>query len=144
MAGRPRLEGWEPRYLEHYREWGAKARAARAAGVSATTVQDRMRTNAAFRRDVAEAREEFLDHLEEDLVKLGRVHHNVIGILARLKADRPERYVEKHLMGVMVHELPDDTSQLLETMLAHAMPSTRRRLQAALSPAPPPLGDSGD
>ena len=140
------LTGWEEKFLRYYREWGSKAQATRAAGISQSTVYDREQRYPEFARDVKEAKEEFLDHLEEDLVRMGREKNNVIATLARLKADRPDRYCEKlqiagHLETVSYNIAGPEAEKLLQRMLQNITEPTRRMLVAGkgfVSEEPPP------
>jgi hypothetical protein len=100
--GRPKKEGFESKFLEHFAEWGNRSNAAKAAGVSATTVRKREMESPEFAQQIREAHEAFVEELEQDLVRLGRKSKNVIAIIARLKGERPAKYNDKlQVDGVM-------------------------------------------
>lgn len=131
------FKNWEQPFLQCFVEWGSIAKACKIAGVARATVYEQFKRSPKFKADFQEARRAFRDGLEEDLVRLGRDHKNVIAILARLKKEMPEKYHEKlQVEGRMAHLKlqvtisPDEAKHFLAEMLQFSMPETRRALAA--------------
>jgi len=139
--GRPLKTGWEEKFFAAYRECESQRTAAKAAGVSHTIIAKRAKANPEFDERLTETREGFLDDLESDLVIMARTKNNVIAALARLKADRPSRYVEKlQVAGAVAHvhagPSPEEIDAILRELLVHARPETRASLGL------PPVGNT--
>ena len=135
--GRPLKTGWEERFFAKYRECGSQRTAAKAAGVSHTIIAKRAKASPEFDERLTETREGFLDDLESDLVMMARTKNNVIAALARLKADRPNRYVEKlQIAGAVAHlhtgSSPEELNAILREVLVYARPETRASLTPLL------------
>lgn len=134
-GGRPVKRGWEQRFLRAYQELGAKRLAAQAAAISYRTVLYRQRDDPAFRRQVRAAYNAHAEYLYTHLVRLGVEKHNVIALLASLKAHRRTRgaFVER-FMTVNVNATTtlsaDDSRQLLTRLLRGDRPLTLPEIPA--------------
>src|SRR5678816_3007149 len=94
---------WQGRLLEYYRTHGGLHRAAEAASVSLETVRRHRHANPAFDAAVREAREYYADLVEERMMAIGERRDDVTASIVRLKALRPQEYIEKHaVMNVTV------------------------------------------
>lgn len=129
---------WETPFLNSFIEWGSVSKACQIAGVPRQRIVDRRNRSEDFKQRFRDAKRAFIEGLEEDMVRLGRDHKNVIAILARLKAERPEKYHEKlqvegRILRLNVNITDDEAKVFLREMLAAARPSTLK----ALTDAPP-------
>src|SRR5262249_35645415 len=77
----------------------------------------------------------FLGNLEADLVQMGR-KGNVIGTIARLKAEKPSKYHEKlqvegqlRSINVNVDVSAGSATELLKNLLAASTPETHKMLE---------------
>ena len=126
---------WQARFLQAYRTRGGIHRAAEAASVSHEAVRMERHRNPAFDQAVLEAREYYADLVEEAMVASADRSDNPAGFIVRLKALRPQEYIEKHaVMNVTVTTELDaaDGAAFLRDMLGALRPST----QALLGDAP--------
>lgn len=150
--GRPQhYKNWEQPFLQSFVEWGSIAKACKIAGVARATVYEQFKRSPKFKADFQDARRAFRDGLEEDLVRLGRDHKNVIAILARLKKEMPEKYHEKlQVEGRMAHLKlqvtisPDEAKHFLAEMLQFSMPETRRALAGEVIDVGPAIESQDD
>lgn len=135
--GRFRRDRWETTFLDAIRADGSLKRAADAAGVDVKTVKRHLKDDPAFAETYAETREEFVDHLEAMLVDMaaGRLKGNFLALIARLKAERPQKYSDKlqvegaiKNLNAHVFATADEARDLLRTMLADATDITKAKL----------------
>lgn len=120
---------WEPQFLKSYAASGNPSKSARAAGVVLKTVKQRLAADPEFKERYDAALEEYRDRLEEALGN----HHQVVGLIARLKGERPSKYndklqVEGSIKQVTVHASADEARDLLRSMLLDATDSTKQQL----------------
>ena len=136
-------ENWQERFLRSYAVTGAKWRAAKVAGVSKRTVDAYEAVDPVFAERMADALELYADRLETKMVKQAEERGNPVGFIVRLKALRPDKYIERHAvmnLSVNVNDAtPQDATDLLRTMLGDATPATRQRLSAP--PGAPALSE---
>jgi chorismate mutase len=118
---------WAPKFLALYALSGNKSKAAKAAGADAKTVRALEASSSEFAEQVEEARLEFIDNLEEELVRLSKEKSQPIAAIARLKAELPHKYEDKlRVDGAMKHLhavaplSPEAATELLRTMLLEA------------------------
>jgi len=115
------------------REHGGLCLAAEQAGVDVRTVQRLRASDPAFDERVTTARELYADTLEHEMVDQARQRGNPVGYIVRLKALRPEDYIERHKimsLNVNVDATPDDAPGLLRAMLGDVTPATLQSLSA--------------
>lgn len=113
-------DDWPARFLEYYARQGVRWRAAKYAGVSHDTVERAERADPAFRAQVRDARELYLDRHALNLNRLAFKKDNVVASIVALKAGRPEFYAEKNLTinaSFSTQLVPEDGKALLQTML---------------------------
>ncbi len=84
----------EQELLDQLRSGKTVAGACRACGVQTSTFYFQKQRHPEFAAAVAEAIDEGTDHIEDDLLDLGR-DGNVVALLATLKARRPDKWREK-------------------------------------------------
>ena len=141
-SGRPPLQGWETLWLTEYRRWGRRHIACDRAGISHDTVTRREHESLTFAQQVHDAHQGFLDDMEGELVRMTREKSNVIACLARLKADRPDRYVERLQLSGTITSGPamsaEEARAFLRLMVQEATPTTRAMLAAPTEPVPAP------
>ena len=130
---------WEQVYLATLGKHGNAAKAAQIAGVTPRIVKARREAFPEFNQLWAEAMDGYLDKIEEELGDL----KNPIAKIARLRADRPERYLEKHQLAVAgtilnAHFTPkeDEVNALLAVMLKSMAPETREMIEATATALP--------
>jgi hypothetical protein len=132
-AAQKATDAWEPVYLEVLARHGNPTLAARRADVDTRTVKRRREADADFNAKVNEALDTYLDALEETLGGM----NNPIARIARLRADRPARYLDKvqiaQAVAVTHLQPPDgfDVHALLRDMIADA--AARPESRAALT-----------
>jgi hypothetical protein len=83
-----------------------------------------------------DARQYFADTVEENMLASADKHGNPVGYIVRLKALRPNEYIEKHAvvnMNLSGQLNPDDAARLLGAMLQHSSDDVTR---AMLTPPP--------
>lgn len=93
---------WRAALLDEYVAHGARLHAAAAAaGVPISAVRRLLAKDATFQAELDDARELAIDRLEGDLEAIGRgAEGNPNAILARLKALRPERYIDRQAVAI--------------------------------------------
>lgn len=131
--GPPLPNGWRGVFLAYLEQHGTYYKAARSAGVSDDTVLRERRRDAAFDRQVEEARQLHADHLEEGMIRQAESHGNPVGYIVRLKALRPAAYIERHAimsLNVTSELTSEDAAGLLRDMLANLSDSSRELLSA--------------
>lgn len=129
---------WQATFLEAYRTRGGLWRAAKAAGVCHETVRRYRNADPVFDEQVKDAREEYADQLEERMIDSAERSDNPAGFIVRLKALRPQEYIEKHaVMNFTVTTELDsaDGARVLQEMFTAMRPSTQALIGA---PAPVP------
>ena len=137
---------WQAIYLAHLERGGGKYKAAQAAGVKWRDVRHARETSPEFAESADEALELYGDDLETRLVSGETKKWSTVGLIVRLKALRPDRYIEKHSgVNLTVNQntlsvggvTEADAVDLLRKMLANAGPETRRILAARASSGSP-------
>lgn len=125
-------EPWVDVFLRATAKTGGAELAAAEAGVHRSVVRRRRQTDAGFAEEEEAALEHFRDRTEWESLQVGRLRKNPLPFFARLKAERPGRYVEKATLAVV--NVPADTPgpaearALLLEMLKSTTPTTRRML----------------
>jgi len=130
--GPPIPRDWQERYLEHVRQHGHYALAAKHAGICLETARRARHADPAFDQLCRDAREEAADQVEIDMLDSARRSDNPAGFIVRLKALRPQEYVEKHaIMNFSVStELESaDGLEALQMMFATMRPNTQALIQ---------------
>jgi len=122
-------EAWESQYLDVLERTGNKSLAAKAVELSTRHVKLLRESNPAFSERWEAAYDHYLDKVETELGEM----KNPIAKIARLRADRPARYLDKlQVAGVIghVHAAPPqaEIEALLRNMLAGSMPETRAQI----------------
>jgi len=120
---------WEVKYLEVLEQTGNKSLAAKAVELSTRHVKLLRESNLAFSERWEAAYDHYLDKVETELGEM----KNPIAKIARLRADRPARYLDKlQVAGTIghVHVAPPqaEIDALLRNMLAGSMPETRAQI----------------
>lgn len=136
---------WQATFLAYYREHGGLHRAAEAADVSHETVRRYREREPAFDQAIRDAREYHADLTEERLVASAERSDNPVGFIVRLKALRPEQYIEKHAvmnLTVSAELTAIDGAHLLSQMLTHLRPPTQTLLETGSRP--PALAPASD
>ena len=86
-----------------------------------------------FDEQISDALEEYADQLEREMVEQAKARGNPVGYIVRLKALRPQQYIEKHValtLSTNADIAPGDPAALLARMLPNITDATRRKLQA--------------
>lgn len=122
---------WRQQYLTALEETGGKYLAARRTGISRSVVLHELSRSPHFVAQVDDAIELYADHIEQLLTDPAT--KNVVGLIVRLKALRPDRYIERQVnVGLTVTAGATVTMEhakaLLAGMLAVAQPETVRAL----------------
>jgi hypothetical protein len=124
---------WVDLYLLDLAKNGGHELAAAAAGVHRSVVQALRARDRDFADETEAALEYYRDRTEWESLELGRVRGNPLPYFARLKAERPARYVEKQIIA-SVDMTPDgftnpgELRALLVEVLATATDATREQL----------------
>ena len=125
--------------LRAYAECGTVAGAARAAGVSRQTFYTWMESDSEFAAALVDCRATLADELEDEAIRRAKKGSDSL-LMFLLRAHRPERYREKHvievvspevqtrlaqqadaLQGVVEAELDRDTARLVLSKLANRL-----------------------
>src|SRR5262249_2770675 len=121
-------DGWRGVFLAYLEQNGTLYRAARAAGVSDDTVRRERARDPDFDRAADEALQLHADPLEEELGP----QPGVVGKIVRLKAIRPDRYIERQAVvniNAPSNEIAEvEARRLLQRMIASCTEATRRVL----------------
>jgi hypothetical protein len=133
---------WQEIFLEFYARWGSISHAAKVARVTAPFVRKHQAADADFASRFEAAHEEFVDGLEKRLVEMAEGKAGFLATIARLKAERPNKYVDKlQVAGAVAHvhttPPPDEIKALLRAMLADSLPETHAALAADTIDAEP-------
>lgn len=135
-GGRPPKVGWEKRYLKYVRLKGAKVRAARYAGVSYRTAERRAAADPRFAEQIEQALQSYADWCEEQLVASSVERGNPVGLIVRLKALRPDQYIERQAIlnvNANLNIEGSDGAAILRQMLGQMTPSTQRAIETTAS-----------
>jgi len=131
----------EELFFEAYRICGSIATAAKKVGLPMRVVNKRRQQSPDFAARLLETHEGFLDDCEADLATMGRTKNNAIALIARLRADRAPRYLDKlqvqqNVTVATAYEPdPAEMQQLLREMVFSLGPESRVALGL------PPAGD---
>lgn len=89
--------GWVPTFLEQLRKTGGLFKAAEIAGTTPQTVRRWRAQYPEFEEAIQDCRDRHADDLEEELEEMGRESKgkNPVPHIVRLKALRPDQYIEK-------------------------------------------------
>ena len=131
--GPPLPAGWTEAYLLKVREHGGLNLAAEQAGVNLRTVQRLRNADDGFDQRVCDALELYADTLEHEMVQQAKDRGNPVGYIVRLKALRPDKYIERHAimnLNVSVDATPADALGLLARMVGASTEATRKALTA--------------
>lgn len=120
-------------YLDFLEEHGTKAQCAKRAGIRWWRILQRQDEDGEFRDAMEHALVLCGEALEEMLVAPGLDKRQVVGLIVRLKAIFPERYIERNATGSLTVNVEmkieeKDASALLTRMLLDAQPHTMKRL----------------
>jgi hypothetical protein len=130
--GPPLPLGWKDRYVELIGQRGNFYETAELCGVHYKTALRERDRDPDFDAACMEARQLFADKLEHRMLDSAERSDNPAGFIVRLKALRPQEYIEKHAilnLSADLNELPPgDAVQLLRGMLSQTTPSTTKML----------------
>jgi hypothetical protein len=138
-------EPWVDVFLRALAKTGGAELAAAEAGVHRSVVRERRQTDAGFAEEEEAALEHFRDRTEWESLQVGRTRKNPLPFFARLKAERPARYIER--TATLAVNVPGDALRpavaegLLRTMLEKTTDATRRLLTE--EPKAPRASDPG-
>lgn len=119
---------WRKAYLKALRKEGVTYLAAELAGVSPRTVQREREINPEFNELCEIARETKIDAMEAKLEALADKTGNPLGLFGRLKAMRPETWVERNqqlIVNVDLAPPPDQAHAVLSSLLGRITPATQ-------------------
>jgi hypothetical protein len=136
---------WYGVFLRDLAERGLMSLAAARAGVHISKVRRRRDADPEFAAEVDVAREYYCDYLEWESVTLGKTSRNPLPYFARLKAERPARYIDKATMLVasFTSDLPAaDGKALLHAMLGQPAGATFPMLEPGQA-QPPDMLEGG-
>ncbi|OLC67387.1 MAG: hypothetical protein AUH69_04435 [Actinobacteria bacterium 13_1_40CM_4_65_12] len=126
-------EPWVDVFLRALATTGGAELAAAGAGVHRSVVRRRRHADVMFAEEAEAALEHFRDRTEWESLQVGRTRKNPLPFFARLKAERPARYVEKATLAVVnIPEAALDPAAalaLLHGMLTSTTDATRRMLK---------------
>ncbi len=131
----PEPKDWRPVFLESVKRTGGVWKAADAAGIHPRIAQRHMHDDPAFKDAVDDARQYHADHLEEQLELQSEKTGSPVGYIVRLKALRPNEYIEKHAVMNLTATVALDTNaglELLQAMLGRATGQTVQALQSPI------------
>lgn len=132
--GRPEpAEAWWPHYLLALAKFGREYIAAAAVGYSPRTVQRRLLEHPELAEEAEDALTYYKQALECELVALGRRTNNPLPYFARLKAELPNRYLDKAVIlsaTVDVNALEEKDGRALLAALMGEMREPARQLVA--------------
>ena len=132
-------KGWKLTFLREYEAHGKIWYCAKRAGVGGQTVKNERARDAIFDAACDDALQHYADGLEvtmDDQFQKG----NVVAGIVRLKAVRPDKYVEKHVVNTLAVNLTvqqvseADATDFLHRLLAFATPETRAKLNGGAAP----------
>jgi hypothetical protein len=130
-------ESWYRDFLKHFAENGSPRLAANHVGRPLRDIESARERDAAFAEEYEDARAFYVELIEWESVDLARRKNNPLGYFGRLKADQPERYVERaqiasvtNILNVGAPEMDRDAGAFLAGLLSAATPATRAELAA--------------
>jgi len=130
--GLPLPKNWKARYLELLRTHGGFYHCARQLGLDPKTAWRERERDPEFNEACREAREEYADSIEHRMVESAEQSGNPAGFIVRLKALRPQEYIEKHAVLTLsadLNELPaQDAMAVLRGMLGTTTTTTVKML----------------
>ena len=137
-SGTPRKSGpplpvdWKPRYLDLIKQHGNYYATAELVGISYRTALRERDADPDFDQACLEARQLFADKLETRMLDSAEASGNPAGFIVRLKALRPQEYIEKHAVLTLsadLNELPaQDAIAVLRGMLGTTTNTTVKML----------------
>jgi len=136
------LPAWANVFLQHYAVNGGLELAANEARVHRGTVHKLRQAVPAFDDACGRAAEYYDDSLEWYLVEQAHKTGIPLGFFGRLKADRPQRWLDRQLIASLEvkTEIPaDQITDFLGSLVAHTTPTTRQLLGL-----PTPVDNSAD
>src|SRR5262245_40180397 len=122
---------------------GNPVKAAAAAGLSLFQLRDARKADKRFDEDMKEAKETYIENLEEALVEMGRARGNPLPIFGRLKKERPQDWHDKLQQTTVsvnnVSVTPEEVQSAFLAALANMSDDTKRKLagQPALTDGRP-------
>jgi hypothetical protein len=123
--------GWWDPYLMHLARNGGLEIAAHHARVYRQTVWDYRQKVPAFDAAVLAAQAFYADSLEWRLVDQALRSWSPLGLFGRLKAERPDRWIDRHLIAsleVKADVPADQITEFLGSLVQHTTPATRALL----------------
>jgi hypothetical protein len=125
-------EAWYPAFLSDLAINGGISLAAAAAGVHRGLVYRRLSDDPAFAEEVEVAKAYYRDLLEWESVNLARRKDNPLPYFARLKAELPNRYIDRQAVFVATNSdlASEDGKLLLQAMLGQPAGATFEVLEA--------------
>jgi hypothetical protein len=123
---------WAAVFLADYSVHGGAPLAAARAGVSMRTVEGQRANDTIFAEEMRRALEYHRSLLEWESLNLGRCKHSPLPYFDRLKAELPDRHVDRALIATVnvTTEVPPDLgADFLREMIAQATPATRAILE---------------
>lgn len=140
-------EPWHAGFLAHLAENGGLHLAAAHVRVSRATLNRTLAADPVFADEVESAKAFYRELVEWESVNLARTKNNPLPFFARLKAEMPERYLDKAISVNLNAELgaasmsASDVRQILAHALGVATEPTRGQIEAAgrvlaIAPAP--------
>ena len=137
---------WESRYLEILEQHGNMSLAAKTVGISPYLVKKHRAESDAFNERWLAAMDFYLDSLESGLGKMGLDKNNAIAMIARLRADRPQRYLDKVQIAQHIsvaHRYEPDPAEVQALLLQFTRDMTPES-RANLGLPPAALTDGGE
>src|SRR5262245_60851758 len=136
-------EAWCSAFLSDLAINGGMSLAAAAAGVHRSRVYRRMEDDQAFAEEVEVAKAYYRDLLEWESVNLARRKNNPLPYFARLKAELPNRYIDRQALIVATNQEldPADGDRILRAMLGHGPKSTLSLPVNSAPSAGPEIGE---
>jgi hypothetical protein len=130
-------EPWYVPYLEHLAVNGGPKLAANYVSLPYRVVRSALRGDPAFEAEYEAARDFYQDLIEWESVDLARRRGNPLPYFARMKADQPERYVEKaqiatvtNILNVSPDANPAEAGAFLAQLLGSATNATKAEIEA--------------
>ena len=136
---------WAGTFLSDYSVHGGQPLAAARAGVTMKTVEREERTDPIFAEEVKRALEYHRALLEWESLNLGRCKHSPLPFFDRLKAELPERHVDKNLsvsLNMSAELSSADVLPALQHMLANATDETKAMLSGQVIKGLPALPEA--
>ena len=128
----PPREPWYVPFLSHLAANGGMALAAAHVGISRGALKRVVATDPDFAEEVEAARGFYAELVEWESVNLARTRNNPLPFFARLKAEMPDRYIDRQaILSVTtnVDVTPEQAKQLLAAAFGHITDTTRRMIE---------------